>query len=184
MNFGLNKRDNRILKAIIIISLIIYAIFVLVFMATKISANTILYKDINGKNYAIWAKEEFKTRTPFNETSWKITKYQNKVPKGDVLMEVRYINSWGLGIPCNLTNGGNIVINPYFDGDQRFLLFHELGHAYGMPHFEDGSIMATNGGDAKYRDYQIQIIRNNLNIKQKKMYTNQLNICALLHKRC
>ena len=150
-----------------IISIILIALILVSF----VSANRILYKekDTASKTYAIWAKKILDKTPPFNEKKWVITQYRHQIYKGDFLVEVKdlnkeYGNYYGLAYFPNSTNGGRIFINPNsFDVvDQRFLLLHELGHAYSLDHSNDGSMMDHNGGDAKYKGYQVNKIRSYL----------------------
>jgi hypothetical protein len=113
-----------------------------------------------------WIFDEIKTEKPYDE--FEYTLYFEK-KEGDCIgdnKDVRFgiIEVGGMG----LSYWGGSVKYVWFDKDLanmkwHFLLFHELGHCFTeYGHTEDNSIMDRLGGDGKFRDYQIETIRNNL----------------------
>jgi len=143
-------------------------ILLLIFMLlmAQVDANRIIIdKGKQNIGYAKWTIKQFRVMTPYNETKWSIVYITNKTIQkpGDLRIIIKDINAWGYGYPDKTL----IIIDPDYKSS-IFLLFHECGHAYGFGHTSDGSIMDTNGGDAKYRQYQVDLIRRNLWIKSKQ----------------
>lgn len=144
-------------------------IFILVIVGlmsiTLVNANRLIVYDEESYNYAKWARAELRDSYPFNLVKWSIYYKQQVEPRqGDVIVEVKNIDGYGLAYTTQNNEAGRIIINPFSFSivNQSFLLNHELGHVFGLPHSNDHSIMDTDGGDSSFREYQINIIKNNI----------------------
>ncbi|MFA5857310.1 MAG: hypothetical protein WC867_08155 [Candidatus Pacearchaeota archaeon] len=121
------------------------------------------------KNFGKWVIREMRTEKPYKEFNYNGFYEEEKYACRDQINErqkdvrigfgnTRGYRAWGSeGINGN---AGEVIFERY--EKWHFLLFHELGHAYGFGHTNDGSIMDSDGGDHEYRDYQIDEIRNRL----------------------
>jgi hypothetical protein len=123
-------------------------------------------------DFGNWVYETLNQEAPYNEFSWELY-YENKEGDcnfgnySDFRITIGTINYKGLS-----WFDGSSINRVWFSKDLpaegrefkwTFLLKHELGHIFTKSgHTNDGSIMDVNGGDAKYRDYQLEIIRSNL----------------------
>lgn len=147
-----------------IYNLMFILVIVSILSITLVSANKIITTGKESREYAKWAIQMYKKTTPYNETKWAIYSDGTKESKGDVKIIIKDIPYYGYGFPTSKTKAGLMTINPesFKVVNQEFLLFHESGHIFGLPHSSDGSIMDMNGGDAQYREYQIKTIRSNL----------------------
>lgn len=138
-------------------------LIVTVFVLATVSANKLIVVDKESLEYGKWAIQQLKTHSPFNETHWSLYRGTNiKESKGDLKVQIKDINAFGYGFPTGENKAGSILISPNVQKNWEFLFFHEAGHAYSLPHSQDHSIMDLDGGDSRFRDYQIKIIRSNL----------------------
>lgn len=116
-----------------------------------------------------WIFNEIKTEKPFDE--FEYTLYFEK-KEGDCnfgkYTDVRFTITdlvYAKGMSWwNEISVSKIWFDDSLDNKKwHFLLFHELAHIFlKSGHLNDGSILEQLGGDGKFRDYQIEIIRRNL----------------------
>lgn len=118
-------------------------------------------------NYFQWIISEMGTEKPFNEFTYN-GYYEEVKGSGNSIKRSNDV-SIGLGDAYGHAGWGDPAINEVEFNQNlgldrwHFLLFHELGHIYTKwGHTNDGSMMDANGGDGKFRDYQIDTIRSNL----------------------
>lgn len=135
------------------------------------SENNIIFRDKSQKPMAYYQEmaKAMKEMSPYNE--YKFNYYLEtrknackiKTTKSTVVLEVRDISPY-LGYTIPSRNGKPTQV--LFDDSQgwkwwRFLLFHELGHAYGIYWHTDNSTIMCNCGPTsqEYSESQKDIIR-------------------------
>jgi hypothetical protein len=127
------------------------------------------HDDNEVKDFGKWVIKEMRTEKPYKEFSYngfyEEEKYacRNLINEREKDVRLGFGNTQGYrawGSQGSESKAGEVVFEKF--EKWHFLLFHELGHSYGFGHTSDRSIMDIDGGDHKYRDYQIDEIRNHL----------------------
>jgi hypothetical protein len=122
------------------------------------------------KDYGFWVLNTLKNETPFNGFTYNL--YYEKtdglcknIKRNDVKIFIGETEYYGFANFNSDKGYWYVVINKELKNKKwRFLIMHELGHVYTRwGHSHDGSIMDSDGGDEKFRDYQINLMRVNLN---------------------
>ncbi len=138
--------------------------------------NMITYNDQDYQDWGFWIVGELEKQTPYNEFTYNLYRESIKLACDKTLQVEMRDTRFGIeDLPGSLRGWGQpgrkgVPGNMIYDINEKnvkwwFLLFHEMGHIYTHAgHSNDGSIMDANGGDSKYRDYQIQKIRYYLNL--------------------
>lgn len=138
--------------------------------------NIFLYNTIFYPDYSDWLLQQLNNQTPYNEFTYNIYLESEKgacsnyikTKQNDFRMSFDYAEGalgWGDPSETSRYGIGDLIFEKYMpDKKWKFLLFHELGHIYTHAgHTCDGSIMDKNGGNQKYTQQQINLIRKNLN---------------------